>query len=61
MIRFEHIEVVEGELDADDDGVYSLDVKTGKAMSLNPAGASHDPIGDSEYEEEKATKIFNDF
>jgi hypothetical protein len=61
MVRFEHIDVIEGELDADEDGVYSLNLpKTGDA-SLDPAGASYDPVGDSEYEEEQANKIFKDF
>jgi hypothetical protein len=60
MIKFEKIEVVEGELDADDDGVYSLDIKNSKGASLNPAG-SIDPIGDSEYQHEQATKEFESF
>lgn len=60
MIKFEKIVVVEGELDADDDGVYSLEPKGGGYASLDPVG-SLDPIGDSEYQEEVATKEFTDF
>jgi len=60
MVRFEKIEVIEGELDADDEGMYSLEIKGKGEVSLDPVG-SLDPIGDSEYQEERANKEFNNF
>lgn len=62
MIKFEKIEVVDGELDGDDEeeGVYSLLPRKLGSTSLDSKGRI-DPKGDAEFREEQANKEFEEF
>lgn len=61
MVKFEHITVVEGELDADEDGNYNTSWNHEAEIHRESEMESLDPIGDSEHQNEVSQKEFDEF